>query len=221
MTSGQVLEGIMGKSMCLDPKTNLKNPTVNGIAFGQREYESLMKVMHAKGRVATGVEVLYDGMTGERLDGVVSVVIVHFQRLRHQVDDKKHCRSTGPINVLTRQPTEGRARDGGLRMGEMFFFLTLSTWIRVPQTTTVLNLLCVYRCSVASRHSVITYCVLSYIQCHCVTVYYVYLICYNVRWVTIINCNHHGPINIQFSFNKEYLFSSPVFTFGDFKILLR
>ncbi len=64
-------------------------------------------------------EVLYNGMTGEQLKVRVFQGITYYQRLKQMVNDKMYSRSTGPITMHTRQPSEGRAREGGLRLGEM------------------------------------------------------------------------------------------------------
>ena len=62
---------------------------------------------------------MYSGLTGEQLESSVFIGPVFYQRLKHMVSDKNHSRSTGPMVNLTRQPAEGRSKDGGLRFGEM------------------------------------------------------------------------------------------------------
>ena len=71
------------------------------------------------GYESNGNEILYNGMTGEQIESSVFIGPVYYQRLKHMVADKQHSRAIGPMVNLTRQPAEGRSRDGGLRYGEM------------------------------------------------------------------------------------------------------
>jgi DNA-directed RNA polymerase II subunit RPB2 len=66
-----------------------------------------------------GNEILYNGFTGRQMETNIFVGPVFYQRLRHCSADKMHSRASGPLVMLTRQPAEGRAREGGLRFGEM------------------------------------------------------------------------------------------------------
>lgn len=75
--------------------------------------------MVAHGFQPDGEERMINGMTGELMQASIFIAPVYYQRLKHMVADKIHARNTGPVSLLTRQPSDGRAREGGLRTGEM------------------------------------------------------------------------------------------------------
>ena len=113
MTIAQLLEGLLGKACCITGQDGDGTPFEKGRIDGIRA--DLMK----GGYNSYGNEYLYSGYTGERMRDPVFIAPVHYQRLRHLVQDKVHARSRGPISLISRQPVEGRSRDGGLRFGEM------------------------------------------------------------------------------------------------------
>ncbi|AEM38092.1 DNA-directed RNA polymerase subunit B [Pyrolobus fumarii 1A] len=113
MTLGQLLETIAGKVAALSARL------IDATPFFKEPVENLQLELLKYGFSPDGTEIMYDGRTGEMLRHPVFIGIVYYQKLHHMVADKIHARATGQTQLLTRQPTEGRARGGGLRFGEM------------------------------------------------------------------------------------------------------
>jgi DNA-directed RNA polymerase beta subunit len=113
MTIGQLKETLLGKVLV---ELGLFG---DGTSFGELTVDEISKKLLDLGYQAQGEELLYNGLTGEQIECSVFMGPVFYQRLKHMVNDKQHSRSIGPMVNLTRQPAEGRSRDGGLRFGEM------------------------------------------------------------------------------------------------------
>lgn len=118
MTVGKLLELLVGKAAVYEGRQGYSS------AFGEEHgsadtAESASEALIRNGLNYTGKDILYSGTSGEPLDAYIFSGPVFYQKLKHMVLDKAHARARGPRAVLTRQPTEGRSRDGGLRLGEM------------------------------------------------------------------------------------------------------
>jgi DNA-directed RNA polymerase II subunit RPB2 len=113
MTIGQLKETLLGKVLL---ELGLFG---DGTSFGNLDIKTIASELQKVGFESYGNEVMYNGLTGEQLETNIFFGPVFYQRLKHMVSDKQHSRSIGPMVNLTRQPAEGRSRDGGFRIGEM------------------------------------------------------------------------------------------------------
>ena len=113
MTVGKMLELLSGKAGVLAGELQY------GTAFGGSKVEDMADILIQHGFSYSGKDFLTSGITGESLPAYVFFGPVFYQKLKHMVQDKMHSRARGPKAAMTRQPTEGRSREGGLRLGEM------------------------------------------------------------------------------------------------------
>lgn len=113
MTIGHLIEAVLSKLCALEGRIGDATP-FNGVTA-----EEIGAGLEKHGFSGDGTEVLYNGETGEPLPAKIFICPTYYQRLKHMVFDKIHARNSGPVTKLTRQPLEGRSKDGGLRFGEM------------------------------------------------------------------------------------------------------
>ena len=113
MTIGHLVECLLSKVATLSGQEGDATP------FTDLTVEAVSEILRDMGYQSRGLEVMYNGHTGRKLQAQVYLGPTYYQRLKHMVDDKIHSRARGPVQILTRQPVEGRSRDGGLRFGEM------------------------------------------------------------------------------------------------------
>ncbi|XP_055374306.1 DNA-directed RNA polymerase III subunit RPC2 [Condylostylus longicornis] len=113
MTVGKTLELLGGKAGLLEGKFHY------GTAFGGSKCKDIQDELFKHGFNYMGKDIFYSGITGEQLEMYIYSGPIYYQKLKHMVQDKMHARARGPKAVLTRQPTQGRSREGGLRLGEM------------------------------------------------------------------------------------------------------
>ena len=115
MTIGQLVETLMGKACAVYGGYGDCTAFVNK----GPKYETFGRMLKEVGYNSTGNELLYSGETGEQLEMELFMGPCYYMRLKHMVKDKINYRAQGPRTVLTRQTVQGRANDGGLRIGEM------------------------------------------------------------------------------------------------------
>lgn len=113
MTVGHIIETVAAKTMALSGI-----PT-NGTPYEEDSVHTIGERLVALGYQNRGNERVYCGMTGVLMEAEIYVGPIYYQRLKHMANDKIHARTTGPVNIRTRQPVEGRSNGGGMKIGEM------------------------------------------------------------------------------------------------------
>jgi DNA-directed RNA polymerase subunit B' len=113
MTVAHLLEILAGKTGALAGRY------INGTIYESESEEDIRKELSSLGFRENGTELMYNGTTGEVYPARIYIGNIYYLKLKHMVANKVHSRARGPIQLLTRQPTEGRAKEGGLRLGEM------------------------------------------------------------------------------------------------------
>lgn len=113
MTISHLIELIAGKVGALSGRF------IDGTTFNSEGEEGIRKELETHGFKENGTEIMYDGITGKQYIAKIYIGNMYYFKLKHMVANKLHSRARGPIQLLTRQPTEGRAKEGGLRLGEM------------------------------------------------------------------------------------------------------
>jgi DNA-directed RNA polymerase II subunit RPB2 len=121
MTINQLIECVLGKEACFTKKgyadaTPFTKASEN---VATKLVDRIRDTLPSYGFSPHGWERMYNGMTGEMMEANIFIGPTYYQRLKHMVNDKMHARAKGHVTILTRQPLEGRARDGGFRFGEM------------------------------------------------------------------------------------------------------
>uniref|UniRef100_A0A914YXF3 DNA-directed RNA polymerase subunit beta n=1 Tax=Panagrolaimus superbus TaxID=310955 RepID=A0A914YXF3_9BILA len=113
MTVGKLMELLSSKTGAMSGRL------VSSTAFAGEQVETISNEIMQHGFNFLGKDILCHGATGEAMTAYIYFGPLYYQKLKHMVLDKMHARGRGPKSALTRQPTEGRAREGGLRLGEM------------------------------------------------------------------------------------------------------
>lgn len=114
MTIGHLIECLQGKLGSNKGEVGDATPFNDAV-----DVQKISKLLSEYNYQLRGNEIMYSGHTGRKINAQVFLGPTYYQRLKHMVDDKIHSRARGPVQILVRQPMEGRARDGGLRFGEM------------------------------------------------------------------------------------------------------
>lgn len=113
MTVSHMIELVAGKTGALSGRK------IDGTIFNSEKEADIRNELLGHGFKENGVEMMYNGETGEPFMTKIFIGNQYYLRLKHMVKNKVHSRARGPIQLLTRQPTEGKAKEGGLRLGEM------------------------------------------------------------------------------------------------------
>ena len=110
MTIAQLKETLLGKALL---ELGLFG---DGTSFGNLDIDTICSILQKQNYESKGNEILYNGCTGEQIETEIFMGPAYYQRLKHMVIDKQHSRSIGPMVNLTRQPAEGRSRDGWIKV---------------------------------------------------------------------------------------------------------